>query len=281
MRKTILFLLIAILFASCTDVNPGYVDVRVHKRGSRAGEIEVLTTGRYGIKLSADDFIFPTFKQNYVWTASRTEGSKNDESFTFPVEGLNVGVDIGVEFAVNPEKVETIFSEYRKDLAGITSGPMRNYIRDAVLRNAKKYTNAENFVSTNGAVDLIEDVEKDTMEYFKPKGIDVSKVYIVGAPRYPSDIVQAIKNKINANLQAIQRENELRESEAEAKKAIAKAQGVADAKLIEARAEAEANRLKQTSYNDAILKAMWIDKWDGKLPTYQAGSDGSVMFSFQ
>lgn len=38
--------------------------------------------------------------------------------------------------------------------------------------------------------------------------------------------------------------------------------------LVQARAEREANELKSASLTPAILKKMWIEKWDGKLPVY-------------
>lgn len=53
--------------------------------------------------------------------------------------------------------------------------------------------------------------------------------------------------------------NEVKVAEAEAKK-----------KVVLAQAEAEVNRLKQQSLTPAILQARFIEKWDGKLPTYGA-----------
>ena len=38
--------------------------------------------------------------------------------------------------------------------------------------------------------------------------------------------------------------------------------------LVQARAEREANELKSATLTPAILKKMWIEKWDGKLPVY-------------
>lgn len=75
MKKIMIFLLLAtllVVFSGCVDVNPGYVCVRVWKRGSDAGKVETLGTGRHNMSMRASDFMFPTFKQNYVWTASKT-----------------------------------------------------------------------------------------------------------------------------------------------------------------------------------------------------------------
>ena len=56
---------------------------------------------------------------------------------------------------------------------------------------------------------------------------------------------------------AMRVENELRVSEAEAKKII-----------VQAQAEREANELKTKALTPAILEQMWIEKWNGVLPQY-------------
>jgi len=38
--------------------------------------------------------------------------------------------------------------------------------------------------------------------------------------------------------------------------------------LTQARAEAEANKLKQATLTSLLLQQLWIEKWDGKLPVY-------------
>jgi hypothetical protein len=50
----------------------------------------------------------------------------------------------------------------------------------------------------------------------------------------------------------------------------------AETKLIEAQAEKEANELLQMSLTELILRQQWIEKWDGKMPTYYAGAYGGT-----
>ena len=38
--------------------------------------------------------------------------------------------------------------------------------------------------------------------------------------------------------------------------------------ITRAKAEAEANRLKQQTLTSMLLDQQWIEKWDGKLPVY-------------
>jgi regulator of protease activity HflC (stomatin/prohibitin superfamily) len=80
-------------------------------------------------------------------------------------------------------------------------------------------------------------------------------------------------------------EQELLKAEMEAKQKSVVAQAEQDAakikaetKLIEARAEKEANELLQMSLTELILRQQWIEKWDGKVPTYYGGDGTDLIF---
>lgn len=47
---------------------------------------------------------------------------------------------------------------------------------------------------------------------------------------------------------------------------MAQADGEAQSMLIRARAEAEANKLRQATLTENLLRQQWIEKWNGKLP---------------
>lgn len=53
--------------------------------------------------------------------------------------------------------------------------------------------------------------------------------------------------------------------------AVAKAE--AEKVLVKAKAEAEANKLREQALTPAILQKMWIEKWDGTLPTVTSGNN--------
>ncbi|NBQ48888.1 MAG: hypothetical protein EBU33_10630, partial [Sphingobacteriia bacterium] len=69
--------------------------------------------------------------------------------------------------------------------------------------------------------------------------------------------------------------------EAQAKIKIATAEGNAQALLANARAEAESNKLRQSTLTPMLLQQQWIEKWDGTLPTTQLGSNTNTMFSIK
>lgn len=73
------------------------------------------------------------------------------------------------------------------------------------------------------------------------------------------------KSVAQQKLLAEKQNTQIKEEQANQKKV--EAQGEADASIIKANGEAEANRKLQESLTDGVLKKQMLDKWDGKLPT--------------
>jgi hypothetical protein len=59
---------------------------------------------------------------------------------------------------------------------------------------------------------------------------------------------------------------------ATAQKVVAEAQGLADAKKIDADAISYYNQKVQQSTNQDVIQLKWIEKWDGHLQPYQFGT---------
>lgn len=94
----------------------------------------------------------------------------------------------------------------------------------------------------------------------------------------PPQSILKTKEAENASIQAVFTARALTvEANANAQVKIAQANADAQAMLIEARAASEAVRLRQVVLTDAVLREMWIDKWDGSLPTYITGQQSSMM----
>lgn len=62
-----------------------------------------------------------------------------------------------------------------------------------------------------------------------------------------------------------------------AKQDLEKAKIEAEKKITQAKAEAEAQRQQQSTLTDLMIKKMYIEKWDGKLPTTNAGGSGFII----
>lgn len=70
---------------------------------------------------------------------------------------------------------------------------------------------------------------------------------------------------------AQQRENEVREAQASAKKQVALAEGEADSIVTVAKAQAEANLVLSKSLTTNLVSYKAIEKWGGALPYMNGG----------
>ena len=93
----------------------------------------------------------------------------------------------------------------------------------------------------------------------------------------PKSLAEMIDNKNRAVQAALKAENEVKEAEANAKIAIAKARGAAEAQRIAADAEAYANAKISASITPTLVQKMWVEKWDGDMPTTVTGGNTSMM----
>lgn len=273
MKNILMAMAMILAFAGmtgCSKVPAGYVGVKVYLLGGSKGvDSEELGVGRYWIGMNEDLFLFPTFSQNYVWTAGQDETSPSDESISFQTkEGMVVNSDIGITYAIQPGKVTDIYQKYRKGIDEITDTYLRNMVRDAFVTVVGSRPVED--VYGAGKEKIMQEVQARVISQVQQYGINIEKIYWIGAPRLPAAMVTALNAKLQSTQMAQQRENEVAQSRAEADKERAKAQGEADAKLMLAEADAKAIRLRADALRDnkdvATLNA--IEKWDGKLPVY-------------
>lgn len=267
MRK-ILLILAVIGLTGCSDVPPGYVGVKVFLTGGDKGvDSQLLGVGRYWIGINESLFLFPTFTQNHVWTKAKTEGSPNDDSFTFQTrQGLSVNTDVGISYHIDGGKVTNIFQKYRKGTDEITNVVLRNSVRDAF--NKAGSTKEIETVYGEGKAALMDEVLSIVQTEMGPVGIEVESLYLVGDMRLPDSVVEAINLKIQAGQRTAQREQEVAQSRAEAQKVIEEARGVAESTMLKAQADAEAISIKGKALanNPNVIEYEKVSRWDGALP---------------
>lgn len=276
MKNFLIAILGMVIIASCDRVDAGNVGIKFYLLGGSKGvDQEVLKPGRYWIGINEELYTFPTYTQNYVWTKDVTEGSETDESISFQtVEGMSVNVDVGITYHLEESKVPMIFQKYKKGINEITDVFLRNMVRDAFVSvSSNKPVES---VYGNGKNKLLEEVQIMVKKQTDDIGIIVDKIYLVGDMRLPPQVLTALNKKIEATQRAQQRENELREAQAEAQKKIAEADGDAQSTLLKAKAEAEANKIVSQSLTPTLVEYEKIRKWDGALPQVD-GSGGTII----
>jgi regulator of protease activity HflC (stomatin/prohibitin superfamily) len=272
----------------CGKVPAGNVGLVVNTLGSDKGAIEVKPIGRYWLGPNEDLYLFPTFKQTVTWQkeGKNGKGEDVDESISFQADGgLKINADFGITFTISPDKVEHLFITYRRGIDEIADTYLRNYVRDAIGLAAS--TMPVEAIYGSGKAKLVEDVTSVIREKVAKDGILIEDIFIIGDMRLPPAVIEAINSKSTATQSAMRAENELRTSEAEAKKNVAAARGRAEALLVEAEAQAKANQLMSQSLTQQLVdlekikretevQKQWIEKWGGVTPQTVTG-DGNAM----
>jgi regulator of protease activity HflC (stomatin/prohibitin superfamily) len=284
---TILLLPALLLGSGCTKVSPGYAGIKIDQYGANKGvEDYPLVTGMVWYNpVSTSVIEYPCFVQTAVWTQNPNEGAPMmDESITFnTAEGLTVSGDISLSYQLQFEKVPAFYVKFRTDeISTFTHGFLRNIARDAFNEVGATYKVEDVYGSKKE--ELLKIVRDRINAQVNQYGVTVQQFGFIGALRIPSGVTDALNNKIKATQDAIRVENELRQSEAEAKKVVAAAQGQANAQIERARGEAEANNLLSKSITAELIE--WrtlqiqqnaIDKWNGQRPMVEGNSAGLLM----
>lgn len=262
MKKGIIALAIVAsmtMLSGCEYVKPGEVGIKVNKLGDDKGVGEVVGVGRQWIGWNTTLYTFPTFKQMKSY----------EDAFNFQMsDGTAIGYHIGVTYKVDPTKVTTIFQTYRKGVDDITETDLKQKIADVLIKQASRMT-TDRFID-GGKTELLDNSLKAIQTEMGPVGIQVLSLSWMGKPEYPPSVIESINAKVTANQTTLQREQQVKQKEAEANMVRAQAAGEADAKETLAKADAESIRIRGEALrqNPEVMQLEAINKWNGTLPQY-------------
>jgi len=243
---------------SCERIDAGHVGVKVNLYGSQKGVdgITEVTGMVFYNPFTTKIYEFPTFVQHKEYTGEESFSINSKDGSEFKVSPI-------VNYQIKTEKVPFIFGKYRRSLEQIENGFLKTSVYDAFRIATNSYTadslisNREGFEArVRGILEKQLNAEGFLIQQFTSNLV------------YPETFVNAINAKNNAVQQALKAENDVRTAEANAKIKVATANGNADALLVQAKAESEANRMKQQTLTPLLIQQQYIEKWDGKLPVY-------------
>lgn len=230
---------------SCTErIDAGSEGILVNLYGSDKGVDDVsLCTGRVWYNPFTEDvYEYPTYVQTVDYPAF-TINAKDGSEFK---------IDPTISLKIVDGKSPYVFKKYRKELSDVINGTLYNYVRDAFRIQLNKYTTDE-IVSNR---DLVE----KAIEVYLSKSLAKENFHLeqlTSGLTYPKTIVQSVNAKNRAVQETMRVQNEVKVVQAEAQK-----------KIVAAEAEYKANELRTKALTPAVLEQMWIEKWDGHLPTY-------------
>lgn len=256
MKKILICVATTLALASCNRIDAGYEGIKVNLYGSKKGVDDVaLVTGMVWYNpFTTSVYEYPTFVQTVDYPAFSIN-AKDGSSFT---------VDPTISLKIVDGTAAEVFKKYRKDdIQDIINTTLYNYVKNAFRIQLNGYTTDE-LVSKREEFESA--IEGKLAEELLRENFQLEQM--TSGLQYPASLVAAIDAKNKAVQDALKIENEVKAVEANAKKAVAEAQGQARALKIKGDAEAEYNRKIAASLSHLIVYQNMVDKWDGKLPVY-------------
>ena len=256
MRNKFVLLLAAmcLIFSSCgyERVDAGHEGILVNLYGDDkgVGDVSMCTGAVWYNPFTQSVYEYPTFVQTVDYEPF-TINAKDGSEFT---------VDPTISLKIVDGKSPAVFKKYRKRLEEVIHGTLYNYVKDAFRIQLNNFS-TDYIVSNRDSIEHA--IERHLSAALARENFQLEQ--LTSGLKYPQTIVDAVNQKNRAVQEAQTALNEVAVAEANAKKL-----------LVAAQAEAEANRLKQQALTPQILEKMWIEKWDGTVPTVMSGSNTST-----
>ncbi len=209
---------------------------------------------------------YPTALRTYTMVRRAGEGSaEGDDSIDLPTrEGQHITQDISVTFNTSESLAAQVFKAFRgADISDIESTFIRRTIITVAQNVAGQMSLSE--VISSKRNELQDNIQKNLNTELEKMGFHLDKVNL-GASHLPQSLEKQMQEKMAAQQQAQQAEYEFEKQQMLAKADVAKAQGEAQSILVRAKAQAEANRLLQSTLSNNLIHSKAIDKWNGVLP---------------
>jgi len=198
------------------------------------------------------------------------------ESVIVAKGGFACNISPSFNYSVKGASAADMFTNLRStyktgQLKAVEQGWLKNAILGAVNDVANTYV-IEDIFNNRAAFEaaIIVEANKRVGKWF-----DVSQLKTNIKP--PQSIARSIEAKATATQDAITSAAQASAARADKERIVALAQADSANTVIRALAEAKAVQLKEQKLTPLYIEYMKIEKWDGKLPTTQAGGSGSFI----
>lgn len=256
----------------------GFITVLLGFRTIDAGEVGVVTkfgqvTGK--VLSPGANFITPWVEsvttyntKKVIYETSTVESQKESQADykDFPVDtntkdGQQVNIFYTVRFSVDPTKATFVAQNLGAESAlvdKIVKTESRIWVR-----NIPREFEAQELYTGIGVVEVQNEIEAKLRPTFVANGLILDSVGIREI-KFNQDYVDAIEKK---QIAAVQVETE--------KNIAEQAKFKKEARITEAEAAAKEQELQRTTISDELLRKMWIERWNGQLPTYVMGNEAT------
>ena len=182
---------------------------------------------------------------------------------------------LDIKYRVSSDNAYLVFKQYRtlNKMSETLIAPTTQRVMELITT---KYNVID--ILGDGRSQVYTELEMALTEEFGKYGVEFYAISILDMDA-GEGIENAIAQEAIAKKAVETAEQNLRKTETEAKQQSVQAQAKQDAavieaetKIIQAEAEKKANELLNQTLTDELLRKEWIDKWNGQMPTYYAGS---------
>lgn len=242
----------------CTEKIPaGYVGVQYSMSGGVQDEI--LTQGWHIVSPTKKVTTYSVATEQLYLSANEKEGGKDNTSFDVVTSDGRMNVDFEMSYSFDPDLVPELYTRYRgmsgEDIIdNIIIGKVKTLVNEVTSQYTVLQAHMEKKAEVNKAI--TEHLRESLSEF----GVVVESANLTQT-RVDAEIEAAI-TKRSAAAQELETEKQKKE----------KAQLEQETKRIEAETIAiENEKINQTLTKEMLMK-MFIEKWNGELPT-AVGSD--------
>jgi regulator of protease activity HflC (stomatin/prohibitin superfamily) len=224
-----------------------------------AGEVGIIT--RFGeVNRVAESGL--TFKIPFIesMTKMETRIQKQEVKSDAATKDLQeVNGAVAVNYSITNDNALKIYKELGINYVDTVITPI---LTEAFKEGVTQYTAEQLMANRTEAKEYILENVKNRLETYGITVIDANLTDL----NFSEEFNKAIEQKAVAQQEVEKAKQELERVKVEA-----------ESRVENAKAEAEAQRLQQQTLTDAMIKKMWIEKWDGKLPTTTTGDSGVMI----
>ena len=260
-HQIVLVFLAAVALAACgRTVEPGQVGVKISRFGNAGVSQQPLGNGWHMLGFGESIETYPTITRTYSFTrAPDSRGPENEEIVFTDRTGLPMTADVAVTLRVEPPRVPALWTKYRLSFEDLLDGPIHNDIRMFVAEQTERVSVEE--LLAGGRQAVIGRAFAQLRAKWAAEGVTITSLNWVGQIRFPDVIQQAIINRTRADQQRLAAEAQVAVAQAEARRRVAEAEGIANA-----------NRLIAASITPETVQYLAVQRWDGRLPQATGGS---------
>ncbi len=209
---------------------------------------------------------YDTKKVTYETTIAEKQKESKADYKDYPVDtntadGQPVDIYYTIRFSVDPTKANWVAQNIGSQEA-LVEKIVKTESR-IWARNIPRRFNAEVLYTGEGSTDVQNEIFEQLKGTFEKNGLILDTIGVREIV-FDQNYVEAIKAK-----QVEQVKIEVEKNKAEQEK-FRKEQ-----RITAAEASAKEQELQRTTISDQLLKKMWIEQWNGTLPTYMMGNEAT------